>query len=127
MNPKYKGIDLEKIKQVQEIRFSHIDLVPEMVKVNLKSTFSLDNFKASDAFIDAIRLQIEAHQTKQCEDKEMFIICEMAKLFLEEKEKQKKVMEQIELQSELFSLSDKDCCFAIRQDKALKIIKEGMG
>lgn len=37
------------------------------------------------------------------------------------------VLEQIELNAELFSLSDRDCCFAIRQDKALEIVKEVMG
>lgn len=126
MDLSYKGIDVEKIKQVQKINFPHLEPEMEMVKLNLKKTFSLDDFKVNDSVMDAVRLQIEAYQNKQREEQEMFIVCEMAKLFLEEKQKQKKVLEQIELQAELFSLSDRDCCFAIRQDKALKIIKEGL-
>ena len=129
MDLSYKGIDLEKIKQVQKISFSNVGLVSEMVQLDLKRTFSLDDFKANDSVIDAVRLQIEAHQNKQREDTEMFIICEMAKLFLEEKQKQKNVLERLEEEhrkSEECPKFEK----VFRQvafEEAIKIVKEGMG
>lgn len=38
-----------------------------------------------------------------------------------------KVLEELEKASKLYSLSDRDCEFAIRQDKALEIVKKGGG
>ena len=35
------------------------------------------------------------------------------------------VVEQLELKAELFSLSERDCCFAIRQNVAIDIVRNG--
>ena len=85
MDLSYKGINAEKIKQIQRIRFPHHIPCTEQVKVDLQRTFSSDDFKVKDSVVDAIRLQIESYQKKYMEDYEMFVICEMAKLFLKAK------------------------------------------
>lgn len=85
MDLSYKGINAEKIKQIQRIRFPHHIPCTEQVKVDLQRTFSSDDFKVKDSVMDAIMLQIESYQNKYMEDYEMFVICEMAKLFLEAK------------------------------------------
>ncbi len=129
---KYKGIDLEKIKQVQKVKFSNVGLVSEMVQLDLKKTFSLDDFKVEDSVMDAVRLQIEAHQNKQREDTEMFITCEMAKLFLKEKEKQKRVIERLEERIKILDntsdINYPSVDIAIKETKRIiEIIKEEVG
>lgn len=137
MNLKYKGIDLEKIKQVQEIRFSHVDVAPDEVKFALEYISSDNNSLNMTAAQARLQDIIEAYQRKCEEDHDMFIICEMAKLFLEEKEKQKKVLERLEEELKLADEEKERCArenplqfdsakgYATAMYNAIEIVKRG--
>ena len=92
----YKGINLTKINGIQEINFQKT--MTDSVSVRLK--FEKIDTKAIDEFFKCIQDPVEKLLQKQVEDTEMFIICEMAKMFLEEKEKWKRVVERLEEQAE---------------------------
>ena len=121
MDFSYKGIDAEKIKQVQEIRFSNVDVAPDEVKFALEC-ITFDNGSLNMTAAQA-RLQdiIEAYQRKYMEDHDMFIICEMAKMFLEEKQKQKNVIQRLEVMFDRSGLDEG------KKQIMRNIIKEGMG
>ena len=97
----YKGINLTKINGIQEINFQKT--MTDSVSVRL----AFEKFDTKD--LEEVGKCIQDHVEKlfqtQIEDTEMFIICEMAKMFLEEKEKWKRVVERLEEQAEYF----KDC------------------
>ena len=132
---KYKGIDLKKIKQVQKIRFSHVHVDPEEVKLALNHITLNDNMTAAQM---ALQDKIKAHQRKYMEDHDMFIICEIAKLFLEEKEKQKNVIGRLEEELKLAEKDMQECTYkgmpfydkangyATAMYNAIEIIKEEM-
>lgn len=92
----YKGINLTKINGIQEINFQKT--MTDSVSVRL----AFEKFDTKD--LEDVGKCIQDHVEKlflsQIEDTEMFIICEMAKMFLEEKEKWKRVVERLEEQAE---------------------------
>lgn len=88
----YKGINLIKINGIQEINF------PKTMTDSVSVRIAFEKFDTKD--LETVGKCIQDHAEKlfqtQIEDTEMFIICEMAKMFLEEKEKWKRAVEQLE-------------------------------
>ena len=81
----YKGINLTKINGIQKVNFPKSEYNPQ-----------LDVLKIEGLNTEIFRIGIENHARRLAEDTEMAIICEMAKLFLEEKEKWKRAVERLE-------------------------------
>lgn len=92
----YNGINLTKINGIQEINF------PKTMTDSVSVRLAFEKFDTKD--LEEVGKCIQDHVEKlfqtQIEDTEMFIICEMAKMFLEEKEKWKRVVERLEEQAE---------------------------
>jgi predicted glutamine amidotransferase len=121
---KYKGINLTKINGIQKINFPKT--MTDSVSVRLD--FEKFDTKALDKVSKCIQDHAEKLLQNQVEDTEMFIICEMAKMFLEEKEKWKRVIERLEEEKKFYnsaSYTDQ----AIRQGVmiATEIVKEEGG
>lgn len=126
INPKYKGIDLETINQVEKINFPHLEHESENVLFNIRESFASMNLDVMEQWIKEVNVTIDKYRNDLMRDQEMFVICEMAKLYLQNCLSVKRILCRLELESESFSLSNKDCVFAIRQNKALSIVrKEG--
>ena len=92
----YKGINLTKINGIQKINFPQTMTDSVSVRLDFEKFDTKDLDKVSKCIPDHIEKPLQ----KQVEDTEMFIICEMAKMFLEEKEKWKRVVERLEEQAE---------------------------
>lgn len=85
---KYKGIDLKKIKEVQEV---HNDKLPTPMRIEhidfdemMQNIAEQDAFKSIQREVARIQKQIEEDARRTGEAFDIVIICEMAKRFLEQ-------------------------------------------
>lgn len=79
-NKKYKGIDKEKIKDVAEVRFERSKF-PQIDMQIVEAELS-----RSQTFLDKIREFAHSEALRYAYDLDMCCICEMAMLYLDEKE-----------------------------------------
>lgn len=87
---KYKGIDTQAIKKIEKEFLEY-----KFEGVNFDKNKVLDAVRNSDlmAFLDS---HIQVIQARQVEATEMYIICEMAKLYLEHCRDMQEILERLE-------------------------------
>lgn len=95
---KYKGIDLQKIKEVQEV---HNDVLPTPMRIeHISFDEMMRNIAEQDAFetiqkeMDRIADRMQEQAERYAQSFDIVIICEMAKRFLEQEIEKYKVGEQ---------------------------------
>ena len=98
-NLKYKGIDMETLLKIQfgktPVGFEPITFKDSLKRMELKH-------------IESIKKELELMQRKHYEDAELFLVCEMAKLFLAQRNVLQKIIDRLEeLESEAFSNLEK--------------------
>ncbi len=79
---KYKGIDIKKIREIERIKFPHIHLSSQG-KEAMEELLHADSNSLTDAQL-MMKQQIEAHQKKFVDERDMFIICEIAIMYLKQ-------------------------------------------
>lgn len=118
---KYKGIDTKRIKEFQRINLPYIYL-NEHGKEAMEELLHADSKILTDTQL-WMKQQIEAHQEKLFHEEEMFIICEIAKLYFEQCGAIKRILtrlEELEPQYLGVEYTDGVC-------DAIKIVKEEGG
>ena len=118
---KYKGISVERINKFQRINLPHISL-NEQGKKAIEELLHADSKFLTDMQL-MIKQQIEACQEKLVHEEEMFVICEIAKLYFEQCGAVKRILtrlEELEPQYLGVEYTDGVC-------DAIKIVKEEGG
>lgn len=91
---KYKGIDLQKIKEVQEV---HNDVLPTPMRIeHISFDEMMQNIAKQNAFesiqkeVERMADRMQEQAERDAESFDVVIICEMAKRFLEQEAKRMK-------------------------------------
>ena len=74
---KYKGIDMKKINEVQEI---HNNKIPQ----GMRTKIDLDAMTKNRTSLNLMQSEIERYARRLSENSDIVVICEMAKRFLEQ-------------------------------------------
>lgn len=127
---KYKGIDTEKIKEVQRVEFPHVAIEP--LRINLPKFHDLDKEIVTATQIE-LQNRIDELQQKRNEDRDFYVICEMAKLYLEQCEALKRIVERLKNRKADYEkdykeyLDGEDLRKAMLLDVAIEIVQEEGG
>lgn len=85
---KYKGIDIEKIKEVQRVKLPHVDARYVPTEERFKELIEANE-------IEPIRNTIDRHYRSMAKNEELYIICEMALMYLDSLEERDKLIKQL--------------------------------